>query len=50
LALMIGQLARVVFLRPLLIFGLGAAAWIAAVLVIVAGARRFRSGEVLARM
>jgi ABC-2 type transport system permease protein len=49
-ALMIGQMAGAVFLGPLLVFGLGAAVWAVAGFVIVAGARRFRRGEVLARL
>jgi hypothetical protein len=49
-ALMVGQMAGTVFLGPLLVFVLGIVVWAMAVVVIVAGARRFRRGEVLARV
>jgi ABC-2 type transport system permease protein len=49
-ALMVGQMAGAVFLGPLLVFVLGIMVWAVAVVVIVAGARRFRRGEVLARV
>jgi ABC-2 type transport system permease protein len=50
IALLVGQLSGVVFLGPGLVFGLGAAIWVVALLVIAAGARRFRRGEILARV
>jgi len=49
-ALMVGQMAGAVFLGPLLVFGLGGGVWVLAVLIILAGARRFRRSEVLARV
>jgi ABC-2 type transport system permease protein len=49
-ALMIGQMTGILFLGPALVFGLGAAVWAVAILVIVAGARRFHRGEILARV
>jgi ABC-2 type transport system permease protein len=48
-ALMVGQVAGVVFLGPRLVAALGAVIWIVAAVLIATGARYFRRGEILPR-